>query len=368
MTEGAGILAGERLRGADVSPNAAAGIVGQLPSEGSWRSFTRTFFVLIALGLFALATFNFLVNPMDYYPPRIIPPAVWDAREIKTRLLGELRPRPRVLILGSSRSMKIDPSLVQRLTGLPAFNASVESAMTEDDYAMLRYAVEQKGIAPRLVLIGIDIEAFHNHRAADGRLLMSGALRRYLKGERRRIPWKEFTMLFTASQTYYSAACVQHALSGRKRELNASFDSNGYLHYDKWEAERRTGHYDLKGKFPKTLADYIDRFDRYTEISSERLDYLRKTLDYCRARHIEFRLFITTVSPALAEALRPYGYFQRRQEVLSAMQHLVRPGERLYDFSDIQSFGGDPNDFYDGAHIDEHNAALLTERLLAPPR
>src|ERR1043166_8398332 len=79
------------------------------PTEGNWSSFTRAFFVVITIGLLAVAAFNYVVNPMDYYPPRIVPPAVWDARAIKTRLLGEMQPKPRALILGSSRAMKIDP-------------------------------------------------------------------------------------------------------------------------------------------------------------------------------------------------------------------------------------------------------------------
>ncbi|PYQ49483.1 MAG: hypothetical protein DMF59_13490 [Acidobacteria bacterium] len=178
-------------------------------SESGWPQFTRAFLTLAGFGLLAVAALNFFINPMEYYPPRLVPPAVWDAREIKTRMLGEAQPKPRVLILGSSRAMKIDPAVVTRITGLPTFNVSVESAMTEDDYALLRYAVEQKGITPQMVLIGIDIESFHNHKAADGRLLMSGSLRRYLKGEGRKIPWKEFTMLFTASQTYYSLLRLQ---------------------------------------------------------------------------------------------------------------------------------------------------------------
>jgi hypothetical protein len=346
--------------GAVVSP-----IAGDA-SDHAWRKFTKSFFIVVAIGLISLAAFNFIINPMDYYPPRIVPPAVWDARDIKTRLLSTVRPKPRILILGSSRAMKLDPALVTQITGEPAFNATVESAMAEDYYAMLRYAVEQKGIDPKLVIIGIDLESFHNHTATDGRLLMSGSLRRYLKGENRKIPWKEFTMLFTASQTYYSIVCLQHALSGVPPEESTRFDSNGYLHYVKWEAERQTGHYDLEGKFEKTRADYISRFDRFTGVSPDRLDYLRRTLEYCRAHHIAVRLYITPISPGLAESLRPYGYFQRRQEVITAVRSLLQPGEKLYDFSDIASFSGNPAHFFDAAHIDERNSALLTQQLLRP--
>ena len=46
---------------------------------------------------------------------------------------------------------------MQQLTGLPTFNATVEGAMTEDDYVMLRYAVERAGMQPKLVLIAVDV-------------------------------------------------------------------------------------------------------------------------------------------------------------------------------------------------------------------
>lgn len=335
-----------------------------METESAWAAFCRSFCVFGAAGLALIATLNFVVNPLRRYPPRLFPSALWDVRSIKTSLLRARQPKPEILILGSSRSMKIDPVLVERLSGLRAFNASVESAMAEDDYAMLRYAVEDAGIQPRIVLIGIDVEALHDQRKISDNPTPHPELDKYLGLDRSSIG-RDAAALLTADQTSYSLQSIRQTLAHDAPSSRTRFDDNGYLHYVKWEAERASGHYDYESKFRKSVGEYQGRFGQYKSVSKPRLRYLKAAIDYCHARHIGVRLFITPLSPRLAEHLRPYGYFDRSREVARDVATLLQPGDGFHDFSDVASFGGSADHFYDGAHMDEQNAALLTERLLA---
>src|SRR5205814_5789343 len=99
--------------------------------------------------------------------------------------------KPEALLLGSSRLMTIAPSEVEKRTGLRTFNAAVNAAYTEDFYVLLRYAMERAGARPKLVLIGLDVEALHNHEPENEYLLQPNALGAYLqKGESRGGAWR----------------------------------------------------------------------------------------------------------------------------------------------------------------------------------
>jgi hypothetical protein len=259
--------------------------------------------------------------------------------------------------------MQISPAEVQKLTGLPAFNAAVESAMAEDDYAMLRYAVERAGVQPKLVILGVDVEAFHNHLPTEDSALETDAFRGLLPG-RGFSAWKRFYKLFVVQQTRLSLRSLRVQLTGRLPQRNY-FDADGYLHYGEYEQERATGHYDIDTKIQRDIAQYVARTAGYTGISPERRKYLEELLQYCQARGIKVAIWVTPLGPRLLESLGPRGYDQREREVVAMLHGLgARYGDPVYDFSSVNKFGGDPDGFWDGAHMTEHNNSLVTRLLL----
>lgn len=335
------------------------------PSTQLWRPFVRRFLGLFIGLLLGIALMNLFVNPMGLYPPHLLPPVTWNMRAIKPELLQQARPKPQVLILGSSRSMQISPAQVQKLTGMPAFNAAVESAMAEDDYAMLRYAVERAGVTPRLVILGIDVEAFHDRLPIEDSALEAQAFRGFLPGDG--FPaWKKFYKLFVVQQTRLSLRSLRVQLTGHLPQRNY-FDADGYLHYGEYERERATGHYDLDTKVQREIASYVARTAGYTAISPERRKYLEELLQYCHERGIKVVIWVTPLGPRVLASIGPRGYDQREREVLAMLRELgARYGDPVFEFSSVEKFGGDPDGFWDGAHMTEPNNSLVTERLVRP--
>ncbi len=329
-----------------------------------WRPFVRAFALLFAMVLLGIAVTNFLVNPIGLYSTRLLPQVTWNTREIKPALLQKAEPKPQALVLGSSRSMKISPEDVEELTGLPAFNAAVDAGLAEDWYVMLRYAVERAGAPLKLVIVGVDVEGFHDHLPVDEKLLYSEALRGFLPSSDV-AGWKRFYKLFTVQQVRLSIRSLRAAARGEVK-LRQTFEPNGYLHYVEMEAERATGRYDLESKVTKHVSDYVARFAGYDAISAERRSYFEQTLAYCRARNIRVVLFVTPLHDRVAAALEARGYPQRKREVLAMVRELGQEyGASVYDFSDVRNFDGAPAGFYDGAHIDEPNNALATAVMLS---
>ena len=66
-------------------------------------------------------------------------------RAIKACLLARMDPPPRLVVYGSSRAAKLEPSYLGSLLGTTVFNASVSSATAEDTWALAHLAHEQTG-------------------------------------------------------------------------------------------------------------------------------------------------------------------------------------------------------------------------------
>ncbi len=335
-------------------------------AESPWRGFVRRFLALLVGAVACIAALNFLVNPESIYPTNLLPAVTWNTRPAKAEMMDRAQPRPQALILGSSRIMKLDPALVERLTGLPAFNAGVNVAMTEDYYVLLRYAVEHAHLPLKLVVIGVDVDAFHDREPINDYLLQPNPLGSYLlKGEARYAAWKRFTTLFNGYQTKLSFISLWDSLV-RKRKPNYSFEADGYLHFNALEAERATGHYDLDSKLSVTVQQYLRRYEGFTKVSPQRLEYFTKTLQYSREHGIRVVVFLTPAHPRVIQALQARAYEQRREEVLAAVNRVCgQYGVALYDLSTLDKFGGRPSDFFDGVHPDENNSAKIVKAVLS---
>ena len=71
---------------------------------------------------------------------------------------------PDVLLLGSSRAVALDPTLIKRVTGKTAYNAGITSAGARELLAMGSYAdMRSPGRIPHLVVM-LDLESFDNRR------------------------------------------------------------------------------------------------------------------------------------------------------------------------------------------------------------
>lgn len=355
-----------------------------MPSSGAEVAnarFLRTFAGTVIGALAVIMTANYLVDPLDLYPPRLFEPMVRSSRVTKLRLLvEENRARPEAIVLGSSRSMQIAPATIARATGQPTFNLSTDSARAEDYYATLRWLVEDAGVTPRLLIIGADVEAFHNHVVPDERLLAIPELAKYLRhGERSGARDDRLRRLVSQQQTYATGMSLARTVwraglrtAGLRRggdPVHTHFEADGYLRYDDWERERAGGRFALDPYVEASVVEYRNRFKDFTGLSEQRTDYFRATLQYARARRIATIVFLTPLHPAVIRALEPLDYDRRLHEVASFLSvETQQTGATFHDFSRIERFAGDPTGFWDGGHMDPANCERLTRRLLETVR
>ena len=282
------------------------------------------------------------------------------------------------LILGSSRSMKLDPKQLESRLGVRFFNFSVDSARAEDLLAIYRW-VRRQGVTPRYLVLGLDVEALHDDDQADHRLQDNAELLAGLRGragaagvlDRVAAVAAKYKDLFTVAYVADAARSVARCLwPSRHAGAATEFDPDGYLRYVKLERERAAGTFDLDRQISDSLEGYVLRFRGMHDLSPRRRQDLEQLIHEAKADGVVVKVWITALHPRTALYL---GERTAYAELLSRTRALLA---RLrdtwaidaYDYSAPERFAGSLTAWYDGGHIDEKNAELVAAGLAAPSR
>ncbi len=319
-------------------------------SEDTWRRFAVSTVSVAALVILGLVSLNFLVNPAGYYPSHLLPRLTANDIVEKRALLRSASPPPSLLILGSSRAMQLPPAFAERLTGLPSFNAATSAGEPRDMLEILHYAVDDLGLRPKMVVIAVDLEMFHNGQHYTAHLP----------------PLSERSaMLLSPEMSSQSARSLRYWLAGAYPHPTRRMDPDGLLHDLRLEDAERHGNLDTKREMQDLLNLYLPVWRTYSGLSKEQLYDLDEIQALCRKYGIKEVAFLTPRSSALEEALRPFGYQQRLDELRAVFFAVCRQGSaQCYDFSTPKAFKGEDNGFYDGVHVTKQNAELILTNAL----
>jgi len=329
------------------------------------RTYLVTLLLVATLLCAAVFALNLAINPSGMFSTGLLEPIVWIARTDKVRLLENHGQPVEALVLGSSRAMKVEPAEVERLTGLRTFNAAVNSARSEDYLAILRWSLDDLGARLQRVVLGLDVEAFHNAVPVDLRILAVPQLATKLPARSRfQARLASLQRALGLPELKLSIHSIRQA--GIVREQDAEFDKAGLLTYRRWDSQLAEGTLDLYRNVSRSKADYNRRFAGFTALDDDRVRHFEDLLELCAERDIALSVYITPVHPEVAAELsQRSGYDRRVAEVRDLLHRLRRQHPfDLLDASDIEAIGGDRELFYDGGHPRVENNRLILAQLL----
>jgi hypothetical protein len=336
------------------------------PTSGA-RGFIYGFLGAALAGCLALGGFNYTINPLGYYPPRIVKPLAWGDQLQKLDLM-RTAPAPGLLILGSSRTMKLAPADATDLTGLPAFNGGVSSSRPEEWYAMLRHSLDDLHWQPKEIVLGIDMETLFYAGVPNEDLLSSSQLRSSLPysmwvGSL----WERSKLLLSLDQLKLSRKALIQANHPTTTPPGTSFDADGYLHYYGWEKAVADGSFRLETT--NHVTDYQERYAGAAAINPQRKALFEQMLALAAAHGIKVHAFFTPFHPSLLSAMQQETTFTHVHATMLTYAeelHARFPNATFADFTDVSAFGGDPTNFFDGVHYRQENARLILKSLLRP--
>ena len=331
-------------------------------SAGSPRRFVVTL-LATALGTIAAVFFvNVLVDPYGTVGTNLLASGVPRDPSTKAALIKQLGSPPQLVVLGSSRSLKVQPSYLHRLTGETVFNAGVRDATPVEEYALIHFIHDRFPGAGIHWLWLLDVEAFRSDTISP-ELLDSADLAPYVsrtdrltsrfKGIVDLLSWRALEDSLSAIRA--SGHSSQPSLSGpdmtARRIQHLIARSDGFApdgFYTRVD-------YDWNKGMRKYEAMYGDG-TLYTHLHSLPKTYLERALADLNRWGEAPVIVLTPMHPELKRELAPVGWAARHRELVSYLHELrARFRFRLLDFTSVRSFGGTPGGFYDPVHMREPN-------------
>lgn len=332
------------------------------------RLFTLAFATFSIGSLCAIAGFNYLVNPLNYYQSSYFQPLVQTTREEKVAHLSTMHRAPDGIILGSSRVLKIEPAYLKDRTGRSFYNAGVTHAHAEDHVAMLRFFRQRFARWPDYIIIGIDEFAFSANESIDRDLIATPQLARQIEDS---ISWRDqlqpYRSLVEWQQTSLSLRSFrQHVLLQDARDKNESIQSDGKIVYHLREKQIADGKYDFQSALNYSIREYSQIVSRFKAVCPRRLSLLGDTLKLCAKSGSKIVLIFTPIHPQLylRLAVDP-NYDKRLAELRDAINRIASDtNSTVYDFTDPKTFDGENSMFIDGIHPLESNTRRMVDAIL----
>jgi hypothetical protein len=350
-------------------------------TDRSHRGFVAWLLGSIAVATLAIGAFNWAVDPTGV-TGRTTRWQVADNSAVRSAKLDlydarlEADERPEVVLLGSSRTMKFNPATVERLTGARTFNAAVSGGTPNDAWLFTQLLEEQQDAGFPHLVWGLDVDAFREKRLRDG-LATDPRMARF-------VPWTERVAIRVSSiGTLLELQTLEAALrsvraggpTGAGAELER-FDEAGFQLWSRKLESRDVLRNRAIRRQTTNYANFVFERDGYTRVEDEPFEEFVNVVRAANERDVVPTIFLTPFHPIALDQLERNGLQARRREVLDRLRELQDDGDvrfELVDLTTIDTFDGDPREFYDGVHMTPANTdrvlELLNERgLLAPAR
>ena len=346
------------------------------PSVRAWlaarifRSFGTTFLltcVIVLLCYFIVVT---IVNPRRVFWGQAFPEIMPNSRALKLDLLKEYNRRGRVdlVVLGSSRSMRFSPNLLESLTGKRTFNAGVFSG-APNDYLSIYRVMKQRGIAPKTLLVGLDQETLdpENSPAPDfeSNLALKFSLNGTVPNDRAKI-W-HWILLYKQTLTPYYIQNIAESLWIwiHPRPPLFEFESNGHEEEGTVDEQMQSGVYPRAEKIQSCVDSLEGKFRGLHDVSPELEGDLEQLFSEAAGDHVRVVLWISPVHPEALEKILHDPVAGRNFRNSEA--HLMALGARYHlpvrDLTDSRSFGGHPDSWYDCVHHSQADSDRIAKEL-----
>jgi hypothetical protein len=312
--------------------------------------------VLVLAGVFG---FDALVNPYGNfswaYFPRVLP----SDPEAKVDLVERLPAPPQIVVLGSSRSMGIDPSYISRLTGRRAFNFGVRGGTPADEWAIVNWLHDRDPARHTAYLWMLD-DAGLVTRSIPRDLVTSPALARYFPARLRAAAptpslWR--LLSWNGLQDAYRATQV--------RGINST---NRFLADGAWRSGPASRSVGAPGNtFAQRIRRSTSAEGALTSFAGSTIaaQYAARTLAALHRWHDPVVVVLSPEQPLLLRLLAGHGWNTRHAQILAWLRGLQRSdGFVLLDMHSITSFGGSPDGFMDGTHMLPGNLEKLVSAVL----
>lgn len=298
---------------------------------------------------------NVVVDPRDQFPGHFTTPLRSDPLAEKVAAYDQHGPVD-TIVFGSSRSMVLAPEGSR-------FNFALSRGRAYDAL-LLWQMLESRNETPERVILGVDVNIIENGPFTFNRGSPAFAA---LEGRRMDVPDYSLNAVKSLDMRYEvetAKVLWMTFVSGYPPPISAT-GVDGVVSYPRFDAERQAGTFDLEtvlpGHFDGTVHPHYTPGSYADPRKTVLLDQLVAGAAASGAR---IQVLLPPFHPYALERLQEDPVFEAQQEAALDLGRSWCPlGIELYDFTDVASFGGEPDAFYDNFHFTPETAALVMAAL-----
>ncbi len=332
--------------------------------------FILSLVLITALIMGGVLALNVVADPYGSVGTHLFPTVTTSDRTVKIDKIERLKQPPDLVVLGSSRSMRYEPTYLEEKTGLKTFNAGVNGiGGTADAWAMTQFVHDRWPDSHPAYLWFVDVESFVPFEVG-ARTANEPRLARYVdqatvtRGGRELVQalWDNRTTLLSLDTSKDSMRLLLYrdkAKSKQNRYRKQTL-SDGAMTERKWTEK------EWKRRYPRSVARYSDLYrDVYTEMDATAEEYVEKTLAFMNEQGATPLVVLTPINPKLRTVLAPLGWTERHEEVVAYIESLQSEYDLLFvDMTDPRDFGYVPREWYDGVHMTTVNTRPAIDYIL----
>ena len=332
--------------------------------------FALALVLVTALAMGAVLALNVLADPYGSVGTHLFPTVTTSDRTVKVDKIEQLKRPPDLVVLGSSRSMRYEPSYLEQKTGLKTFNAGVNGiGGSADAWAMTQFVHEVWPDSHPAYLWFVDVESFVPFEVG-ARTANEPRLARYVDqatvtrgaAELVRALWENRTTLLSLDTAKDSARLLLYREKAKSKQSKYRKQtlSDGAMTERKWSKK------EWKRRYPRSVQRYGDLYrDAYREMDPTAESYVEKTLAFMNEQGATPLVVLTPIHPKLRKVLGPLGWNVRHEQVVAYIESLQSRYDFLFvDMTDPRVFGFDPRQWYDGVHMTTVNTRPAIDYIL----
>ena len=316
-------------------------------------------FVTISLAVFAgvlllTGVANAVVDPLGSVGTGLVRPAVFSDHAERLRLIDDLNEPPGLVVLGSSRALKAEPSYLQQLTGLTGFNAAAANGKTEDGFAYANLFHDRWPDAKIKYLWLLEVEAFRPLPPSPQLLAEPELARHFPASLRASSRLDDLQRLFEWRTTKSSVKSAWRAARGAPQQgAVVELAPDGFRTVDQHDRSEAAG-----VSFDARLAESVASAKRFvpvmqrTGLAPEARGYFEQAVADMNRAGTEPVIVLGPVHPRYRAAMGGVAYDRLNDELTTYLDGLHDHLKfTVVDRRDLDSFGGSPSEFYDGIHL-----------------
>ena len=332
--------------------------------------FVAALLLVTVLAVGVVLALNVVADPYGSVGTHFFPTITASDRTAKADRIEALKQPPQLVVLGSSRSMRYEPSYLQKKTGLRTFNAGVTGiGGTSDAWAMSRFIHEVWPDSRPAYLWLVDVESFVPFKV-QGKTASEPRIAKYVgaatasegPAELARAIWQNRTTEFSLDTARESVRLIVNRDKARtsRNSYQKKILADGVL-----KPVKRT----LKSwniAYPRSAKRYGDLYRNvYKTLDPAAQAYFEKTLAFMNKQGATPILALTPLDPKLRKIIGPLGWDRRHEQVVEYIDSLHAKYRFVFiDITDPRIFHADPDEFLDGVHMTPVNTRKAIDYIL----